>query len=170
MQRGMSLLGLTLASGVKYAGFTLGNLLTNKEQRGERWDKFLALQSSMLVEELGRLKGSIMKAGQMLSVYGEHFFPPEVNRILKTLQMQSRAVSWDEMAKVLVAQLGDEILSELHIDPEPLAAASMGQVYRATHKESGEVLAIKVQYPGVDKAIDSDLNTLNKISPIIPSI
>jgi predicted unusual protein kinase regulating ubiquinone biosynthesis (AarF/ABC1/UbiB family) len=166
VQRSMSLLGLTLSSGVKYAGFKIGSLLAGKEDSGERWDKFLAQQSHLLVDELGRLKGSIMKAGQMLSMYGEHFFPAEVNRILKSLQIQSRAVTWEEMHKVLRSQLGEEVLAELAIEPEAIAAASMGQVYRARLKSSGEVLAIKVQYPGVDKAIDSDLTTLKKILAI----
>ncbi len=161
--RGISLLGLTLSSGVKYAGFKLGTILAGKEENAGRWDKFLAEQSTKLVEELGQLKGSIMKAGQLLSVYGEHFFPVEVNRILKTLQAQSRTVSWEEMAKVLRQQLGEEKLAELLIEPQPIAAASMGQVYRATIIDSGEHIAIKVQYPGVDQAIDSDLNTLQKL-------
>jgi predicted unusual protein kinase regulating ubiquinone biosynthesis (AarF/ABC1/UbiB family) len=170
VQRSMSLLGFTVASGLNYAGFKLGSLLAGPEKNEERWDKFLAQQSTRLVAELGRLKGSIMKAGQMLSVYGEHFFPPEVNRILKTLQMNSRTVTWEEMAKVLRSQLGEELLGELSIDPVPIAAASMGQVYRATLKASGEILAIKVQYPGVDRAIDSDLKTLQKILSIFQLI
>ena len=113
-----------------------------------------------------------MKAGQMLSVYGEHFLPEEVNTILKKLQTDSTPIAWEQMHKVLVQQLGEEKLSLLEIKEEPIAAASMGQVYLATIKKTKQTLALKVQYPGVDKAIDSDLNALRKIllvSQILPS-
>lgn len=162
-KRGAALLNLTLASSAKLAVLKVGDLFTNPERRQERLGDFLRDQAHKIVEELGNLKGSIMKAGQMLSVYGEHFFPPEVNSILKSLQQESRPVDWDEMARMLRSQLGPELLEQLEIDPTPIAAASMGQVYRAVNKATGDVIALKVQYPGVDKAIDSDLQSLRTI-------
>ncbi len=163
LTRGLSLLNLTLSSGTRYAGLKVSDFFSSEEGKDQRLQEFLFEQASQLVEELGRLKGSIMKAGQMLSVYGEHFFPPQINQILKTLQSSTRPVVWEEMERALRTQLGDEKYALLEIEKEPVAAASMGQVYRAKIKETGEVLALKVQYPGVDKAINSDLSSLKTI-------
>lgn len=161
LSRGLSLLNLTLSSGTKYAGLKVSDLFSS-DGKDKRLQDFLLSQASELVEELGKLKGSIMKAGQMLSVYGEHFFPPQVNQVLKALQSNTRPVVWEEMEAVIRKQLGEKY-EELSIDSTPIAAASMGQVYKAIVKETGEVLALKVQYPGVDKAINSDLNSLRTI-------
>jgi predicted unusual protein kinase regulating ubiquinone biosynthesis (AarF/ABC1/UbiB family) len=102
-----------------------------------------------------------MKAGQMLSVYGEHFLPPEVNQVLKSLQSESIPVDGKEMRKVLVRQLGKETLSRLQVDPEPLRAASLGQVHKA--RAGSREFVLKIQYPGVDKAVDGDLKALRRI-------
>lgn len=166
LARSMSLFGLTVTSGAKFAGLKLGDMFRTQTERDQRFEQFLSEQASVLAEELGKLKGSIMKAGQMLSVYGEHFLPAEVNRVLKTLQSESRPVIWEEMEKVLTQQLGKEKLAKLEIDKKPIAAASMGQVYQAKETASGKMLALKVQYPGVDKAIDSDLKALRSILSI----
>jgi len=161
--RGMSLFNLTVTTGTRYAGLKFTDLFSSVEEREKRLQEFFLEQASFLVEELGRLKGSVMKAGQMLSVYGEHFFPPQINQILKSLQANTRPVVWEEMERTIRSQLGEEKFAKLEIEREPVAAASMGQVYKAKIKETGEVLALKVQYPGVDKAINSDLRSLKTI-------
>ncbi len=161
--RGMSLFNLTVATGTRLAGMKIADLVSSSEGKEKRLQDFLLSQASNLVEELGKLKGSIMKAGQMLSMYGEHFFPPQINQVLKALQSDSSPVVWEEMEKCIRTQLGPERFAQLDIDPVPIAAASMGQVYKAKVKASGELLALKVQYPGVDAAIDSDLRSLKTI-------
>lgn len=168
--RGMSLLNLAVSSTVKFAGKKVTDPFYSAENKENRLKEFLLDRASVLVKELEILKGSVMKAGQMLSVYGEHFFPPEVNSILKALQSDSRHVSWEEMQKVLHRQLGKDVVAKLHIQEIPIAAASMGQVYEGVYK--GKPVAIKVQYPGVDQAIDSDLKALKRIlslSKLIPN-
>ncbi|MBP6219212.1 MAG: AarF/ABC1/UbiB kinase family protein [Oligoflexales bacterium] len=170
--RGLSLLGWTLSSGAQYASMKLNEILASPQSKDLRLQNFMLGQAEKLVSELGKLKGSIMKAGQMLSVYGEHFFPAPVNDILKTLQSQSRPVVWEEMRKVLEKQLGPKKFKALDIDEVPIAAASMGQVYRTQIKGEPGVFAIKVQYPGVDKAIESDLSALKTVlslSHLLPS-
>lgn len=172
LSRGLSLLQLTVSSGSSLMGLKVGDLFSSKENRKKRFDTFLGKQVFQLVEELGQLKGSIMKAGQLLSVYGEHFLPPEINEILRSLQSKGRPVVWREMHRVLLQQLGEEKLQELEIDTTPIGAASLGQVYKARWKKNGVLLALKVQYPGVDQAIDSDLKALQKIlsfSQLLPS-
>lgn len=149
--------------GAQAATHAVGGLLSSAEKNEGRLRQLLASQAELLVNEFGRLKGTVMKAGQSLSVMGEYFLPPEVNRVLKTLQSDSPPVEWSEMAKILRKRLPPETLAQLEIDPEPVAAASLGQVHRATVKATGETLALKIQYPGVDKSIDSDLNSIRSI-------
>lgn len=159
--RGFSLAKMGLRAGTKAASYAIGNIFSEESsvRKTAQWME----QAAILTQELGNLKGTVMKAGQMLSVYGEHFLPKEVNQILKTLQSDSRSLEWAEIRKQIVKHLGKEKMAELEIEPEAYAAASMGQVHRADIKASGEKIVIKVQYPGVDKAIDSDLKALRRI-------
>ncbi|MEI7974004.1 MAG: AarF/ABC1/UbiB kinase family protein, partial [Bdellovibrio sp.] len=90
---------------------------------------------------------------------GEHFLPPEANELLKTLQSQSPPVAWGEIHRILSNAWGEK-LEEFEIDPQPVGSASLGQVHKAFHKPSQKWKAIKVQYPGVDLAIDTDLRAI----------
>lgn len=117
-------------------------------------------QLDYLVEELGQLKGTGMKVAQTLSVYGEQLLPKELNDLLKTLQQDSPPVDWQTMCQVLESELSTEILNELEIEEKSSAAASIGQVHKARVKSTGQLLALKIQYPGVDEAIDSDLKVI----------
>lgn len=161
--RSASLLGMTMKGGAKFAGLKIKNMFRDEKEKEANTYTFLSSQAEVLINELGKLKGSIMKAGQMLSIYGEHLFPEEINSILKKLQSDSLRLDWSQIEKVLVQQLGKDLLSKLEIDKSPIAAASMGQVYQAKAQGIPDLLAIKVQYPGVDKAIDSDLAALRRI-------
>lgn len=161
--RSLSLAKLGLNAGLKYTSAKLTN---------STFDELLNSQALLLTKELGQLKGSLMKAGQMLSMYGEHFFPPEVVRTLKTLQSDSPAIEWSHMLRHLENYLSAELLSELSINPESIGNASMGQVHLATIKSTGQKIALKIQYPNLEKAIDSDVSALKKIlsiSKILPS-
>ncbi|NUM89645.1 MAG: AarF/ABC1/UbiB kinase family protein [Bdellovibrionales bacterium] len=153
MERGLSLAKLGLQIGALAAVGRNGNNLLR--------------QAELLATELGKLKGSLMKAGQMLSVYGEHFFPPEVNAALKRLQSETPPLDWKEVEKVLTKSLGKERLARLDIEHEAFAAASLGQVHRARIHATGREVAIKVQYPGVDKAIRSDVATLRTLFSLL---
>jgi len=128
-------------------------------------------QIEAIVKELGQLKGSAMKVGQTLSMYGEHLLPKEVTEMLKTLQSNAAPLSWAPIAQVLQEELGAELLAELEVEPEALGAASIGQVHRARVKATGEELVLKVQYPGVSEAIASDLKLLKfflNMSELVP--
>lgn len=157
--RGFSLAKLGVQAGLGY----IGHKMKKASQNDDSWKTFLTQQSQLLGRELGELKGSLMKAGQMLSVYGEYFLPPEANTFLKKLQAESPPVDWIVMQKNLNQYLSLELLAELEIQTDSLACASMGQVHRARVKNTGEELAIKIQYPNVDKAISSDLKALKSI-------
>jgi predicted unusual protein kinase regulating ubiquinone biosynthesis (AarF/ABC1/UbiB family) len=170
----MAVLGMTVVSGAKLFGLKVGSILADDQQKGEKYGKFIADQVRFFADEFGKLKGSFMKVGQMISLYGEYYLPPEVNAILKTLQADSPPVKWQVMEKVITKQLGVGIFQDLEIDPVPCSAASMGQVYRARRKSDGVEIALKVQYPGVDAAIDTDLRaiqsllSLSKLVPVTP--
>lgn len=160
--RGFSLARLGVQAGAKAAGVGIANIFSSEAGQAIRKKAHLLEQAAMLARELGELKGSLMKAGQMLSVYGEHFLPAEVNLILKTLQSDSNPVEWKEMKAVLHRQIKDK-LDLLEIETEAMAAASLGQVHRARIKKTGEKIVLKIQYPGVDKAIDGDIKTLRRV-------
>lgn len=161
LSRSLSLAKVTMAAGAKAASHAMGELI---ERSGpDSRARLVSAQIELLARELGELKGSVMKVGQMLSMYGEHFLPPEANAFLKSLQSQSPPLEWTEMEKVLRRQLGPEKLALLDIDPRPLASASLGQVHRAVRRSDGRELALKIQYPGVDRAIDGDLQALRSL-------
>lgn len=161
--RSLSLAKLGLQAGAKAAGHAVGNVFGAAAEEKLRRQAYMVQQLGLLATELGKLKGSLMKAGQMLSVYGEHFLPPEANAVLKSLQSDSPPLEWKEIRKALVRQLGKERLALLEVDEVAYAAASLGQVHRARVIATGQEIVLKVQYPGVDDAVDGDLKALRKI-------
>ncbi|MCE3011193.1 MAG: AarF/ABC1/UbiB kinase family protein, partial [Proteobacteria bacterium] len=166
MSRSLSVAKMTLSTGTSLAGHTLSTLFKNDTEKSTLWQKFLQNQAKDLTNELGELKGSLMKAGQMLSMYGEHFLPPEANQVLKALQFQSPPLQWAAIEPILIAELGDK-LNDLEIEVESIGSASLGQVHRARIKATDEQIVLKVQYPGVDKAIDSDLRAIKSLLGIL---
>ncbi|WII71575.1 AarF/ABC1/UbiB kinase family protein [Bdellovibrio sp. 22V] len=161
--RSMSIAKLTLQAGANLAQHSVASALKNKEEREQNWKKLLQNQASIISSELGELKGSLMKAGQMLSMYGEHFLPPEANQLLKSLQNDSPPLTWEAIEPTLKKHLSPEKLAQLEIEREALASASMGQVHRARIKTTGESIVLKIQYPNVDRAIDSDLRAIRTL-------
>lgn len=161
--RSMSLTKLAVQSSAHLAYTGIKGAFTDKGGRDENFKALLNVQAKLLTHELGRLKGSLMKVGQMLALYGEHFLPEEVVNQLKSLNEQSPPVEWKEIERLLKQRLLPDILTELTIDTKPLAAASMGQVHKATIKATSESVAVKIQYPGVDEAVDSDVRALRSI-------
>jgi predicted unusual protein kinase regulating ubiquinone biosynthesis (AarF/ABC1/UbiB family) len=174
LSRSLKIAQLGVSAGAQLAGTKFGNLFGSQERADQRLQELLVSQVGKLASELGRLKGSLMKAGQMLSVYGEHWLPPEVNAALKTLQSQSPPMEWSALEPQVRRALGEK-MDLLEIDPEPIGAASLGQVHRARiregHPDAGQWIALKVQYPGVEDAIEGDLKairTLFQVTKILP--
>ncbi len=147
-------------------GHNLTTLFANADSKDQKWQKLLASQAQKLSKELGQLKGSLMKAGQAISMYGELFLPPEANEFLKTLQSKSPPLQFSEIEKILKAELGEK-MNELEIDPVAVGSASLGQVHKAKIKATGEMIALKVQYPGVAEAIDSDLKSIRSLLSVM---
>ncbi len=170
LDRRLSMAKTSLNIGKRWASNSLGGLLVDKQTRELRKQAFMQEQSQYLVEELGKLKGSVVKIGQMMALYSEHLLPPEVTKALHTLNDNTATLSWHIMQPVIAQQLGSKI-NDLQIDPIPIGTASLAQVHKATIKQTGEQVVLKVQYPGVADAIDSDLNMftqLLKVSNTVP--
>ena len=109
-------------------------------------------------DRLGELKGLAMKVGQMLS-YLDHAVPPAARAALATLQDNSTRMAAPVIAQVVLEELGQTPRQLFaHWEPLPMAAASIGQVHRARLRDGSDV-AIKVQYPGVARAIQADLRS-----------
>ncbi|MGP4864202.1 ABC1 kinase family protein [Psychrobacter sp. T6-5] len=168
--RRMSIAKTSLNIGRRWAGNSVSGMFLNKEARTARNQAFMEAQASYLASELGKLKGSVVKIGQMLAIYGEHILPPEITRALQTLNDDTATLTWPTIEQTLRQLLGEK-LNELDIDPVPIGTASLAQVHRATVLATGEQVVLKIQYPGVADAINSDLalfKRLLKVSNIVP--
>ena len=160
LERRFSMARASLMAGARYATLTAGTFFSPSESRAERRKRILSRQAQELVRELGSLKGSVVKVGQMMALFGEHFLPDEVTEALHTLENQTTALDWPAIEQELRRELGELKLAELEIEREPLGAASLGQVHKAVRKRDGLELCLKVQYPGVADAIDSDMRAI----------
>jgi aarF domain-containing kinase len=115
-----------------------------------------------LVAKLSRMRGAALKLGQMMSFQDSKVLPPAINKVLQRVQDSADYMPPSQRDKVLSRNLGTEwrdLFSSF--EEKPFAAASIGQVHRATLKSNGKDVAVKIQYPGVRNSIDSDLNNLS---------
>lgn len=158
--RSLSLAKISVSAGAKAAQYGLGGLFRDKAQQIEAGKKLLEEQVRYLTKEARELKGAFAKVGQVLSTYGESFLPPEVNSILKSLQSQIEPLPLASIERIVETRLGAERARTLQLDPTPLGAASLGQVHRARIIGTGKEIAVKVRYPGIEKAIDADLRLI----------
>lgn len=163
LERSIALTRLGVGAGAKIMAHSVANIFRGEISRDSANREFYERQAQILADELGKLKGSVMKAGQMLSLYGQYFLPEEAVVVLSQLQDDTPPVAWNVVAPVLERSIGRNRLRELDIDTEAMAAASLGQVHRARRKRDGLELCVKIQYPGVADAIESDLRTLSRL-------
>jgi predicted unusual protein kinase regulating ubiquinone biosynthesis (AarF/ABC1/UbiB family) len=163
LERNIALTKLGLGAGSRIVAHSIANVFRGQISRSEADREFYARQAQVLADELGQLKGSVMKAGQMLSLYGQYFLPEEAVTVLSQLQDDTPAVAWKVVAPVLERAIGRARLAELDVDQTPMAAASLGQAHRARRKRDGLELVVKIQYPGVADAIESDIRTLSRL-------
>lgn len=126
-----------------------------------------------MLKTLGEMKGLPLKLGQMAS-YIDGLAPPgyeeKFQKTLKKLQAKAPPLSPEAAVKVVTEDLGahpTEIFDAWEADP--FAAASIGQVHKATTK-GGERVAVKVQYPGIDKAIENDLKSISMLESMIAPV
>ncbi len=130
--------------------------------------------AEQIVAALGTMKGAAMKLGQVLSFLDVGLVPEEhreeFQKKLGALRDAAPKVRFSDMRKVIESELGEK-LKEIFasFDEDPIAAASIGQVYRA-RLHDGRDVAVKVQYPGVAQAVRADMQNLGMILRIMKRI
>ena len=121
---------------------------------------------------LAELRGAAMKLGQLASLHGDDLLPPELSEVLAGLRNRADFMPMSQLESVLQNEIGSDWRRRvLELDPEPLAAASIGQVHSALDTKGNEIV-LKVQYPGVALSIDSDVDNLASLlrwSGMIPA-
>jgi predicted unusual protein kinase regulating ubiquinone biosynthesis (AarF/ABC1/UbiB family) len=132
--------------------------------RGEAGDLGASLltgpNARRLAARLGRLRGAAMKIGQLVSLQGDDVLPPEFAQALAVLRAQATPMPRQQLRGVLGREYGKGWEQRFSaFDHEPVAAASIGQVHRATALD-GRDLALKIQYPGVARSIASDVDNV----------
>ncbi len=157
---------------VKQMGTRAANTVRSDEAGRAAMERRQFEAAEQLVTVLGTMKGAAMKLGQVLSFLDVGLVPEEYREEfqvkLAALRDAAPKVAFKDMKKVIEADLGDklsEIFSEF--DEDAIAAASIGQVYRATLREDGREVAVKVQYPGVNAAVRADMQNLGMIMRVV---
>jgi len=163
LRRGFHLgkLGFNLVG--SYLGYQAQNVFLGEAERPLRQARFQRRVSQRAREELGNLKGPAMKLGQLLSM-GGGILSPEALEELMNLQMRAPGMHASLARAQFKSTLGkypEELFREF--DPEPFAAASLGQVHRGITR-NGEKVAIKIQYPAIRTAIENDFKLLRALT------
>lgn len=114
-----------------------------------------------LFEGLSELKGPAMKLAQIMSQWDD-LLPPDLANELARLQRQAEPMPWPRIREALVLQYGDINTYFSDIEERPFASASMGQVHKAVTL-AGEIVVLKVQYPGLADVLESDLKQVKRI-------
>ena len=162
----------------RLAGGVAGGMLAEGARRlasGERpsmRDMLLTPgNAERVADRLSHLRGAAMKLGQMISLDSGDMLPPELGDILARLRERAHHMPPQQLQRVLAAEWGTDWRTRfVRFDARPIAAASIGQVHRATTRD-GRDLAIKIQYPGVRESIDADVDnvaTLLRVSGLLP--
>ena len=142
---------------MRYVVMRLRGRRGDLERRRELDDHFRIRTATDVAAELGQMKGVVMKAGQLMSVLADGL-PDEARSALASLQSQADPMAPSLAAAVVREELGaDPEVCFLDWEPEPVAAASIGQVHRGVLHD-GRRVAVKVQYPGAAEAIGADLD------------
>ena len=155
-RRFMKLATMTASIANKTVSNSIKNFNADEEQKNASRSKLFQDIGLQIANTLGEMKGAVMKVGQIASQYKD-IFPPEVARAISKLQRQAPAMPFPEIKMQVEKELGKP-LEQLfqHFDEQPCAAASIGQVHKAILPD-GQQVVVKVQYPGVDEACESDL-------------
>jgi predicted unusual protein kinase regulating ubiquinone biosynthesis (AarF/ABC1/UbiB family) len=121
--------------------------------------------AAQLAAALGGLKGPLMKVAQLISTIPDAI-PPEYAAELAQLQSQAPAMGWPFVRRRMAAELGPDWRAKfLTFGEQAAAAASLGQVHKAQSLD-GRTLAVKLQYPEMQSAVEADLNQLRAVMSI----
>ena len=138
-----------------YRGGVTAEQRARRQQQRARW----------LTAELLSLGSAFIKLGQLLSARPD-ILPAGWVAELAALQDSVPAVSFDQVQTVLERELGQRCAEVIDLDPEPLGAASLAQVHRASLR-SGRQVVLKVQRPGLDRLFRLDLEVMQQVAAVL---
>jgi predicted unusual protein kinase regulating ubiquinone biosynthesis (AarF/ABC1/UbiB family) len=163
---------LAATEAMKQFGTRAANVTRNEQGAEEALARRQLQTAKQIVAALGTMKGAAMKLGQVMSFLDVGLVPEEhreeFQAELAKLRDAAPTVSFKQMRKVIEDDLEEPISKVFEeFDEEPIAAASIGQVYRARLAEDGREVAVKVQYPGVAAAVRADMQNLDMIMRLL---
>jgi predicted unusual protein kinase regulating ubiquinone biosynthesis (AarF/ABC1/UbiB family) len=163
--------GLVTGQGLRWAGMRTANRVRTPERADAAQSERTAALVHQLVEQLGQMRGAAMKVGQMISMVEFSGLPEEeqdeLQRKLAALRDDVPPVPFADLEKLMRKEFGGplgRVFSEF--DERAFAAASIGQVHRATTVEGDEVV-VKIQYPGIAEAVETDLRNAMLLLPLV---
>ncbi len=165
---------LVAGQSARIAGGRALDSVRSDEARDRAQSERITKVIEQVVVQLGQMKGAAMKVGQVLSTVD---FPGMAEEDRERIRLQladlrdnAPRVPFKDLEKLMAKEWGEPVGRVLaDIDPEALAAASIGQVHRARTLD-GEDVAVKIQYPGIAEAVDVDLRNLRMIMPLLGRI
>lgn len=155
--------------GLAHAGTSARKIFASTERREELSRAREIKTAQQVADELGNMKGALMKLGQMAS-YLDDGLPEPLRLALSQLQSQAPPMSVELVRQEVERELGAPIEKMFAaFDEDPIAAASIGQVHRAILRtpDGEKAVAVKVQYPGVAEAIDADIKTADLLGTLL---
>ncbi|MFL5837116.1 MAG: ABC1 kinase family protein [Solirubrobacteraceae bacterium] len=166
--------GLVTGQGLRWAGMRTANRMRSPERAAAAQSERTAALVQQLVDRLGQMRGAAMKVGQMISMVDLDGLPEdeqdELRRRLAALRDDVPPVPFADLEKLMRQEFGgpmQRVFSDF--DERAFAAASIGQVHRATTVE-GDDVAVKIQYPGVAEAVETDLRNAMLLLPLVKRI
>jgi predicted unusual protein kinase regulating ubiquinone biosynthesis (AarF/ABC1/UbiB family) len=163
--------GLVTGQGLRWAGMRTANRVRTPERADAAQSERTAAVVHQLVEQLGQMRGAAMKVGQMISMVEFSGLPEEeqdeLQRKLAALRDDVPPVPFADLEKLMRKEFGgplQRVFSEF--DERAFAAASIGQVHRATTVDGDEVV-VKIQYPGIAEAVETDLRNAMLLLPLV---
>jgi predicted unusual protein kinase regulating ubiquinone biosynthesis (AarF/ABC1/UbiB family) len=166
--------GLAAGQAARHLGTRAANLTRSEQSSQAALERRNLEAAEQIVAALGTMKGAAMKLGQVMSFLDVGLVPEEhrdeFQRKLGALRDAAPKVRFADMRKVMESELEASLEEAFELfDPDPIAAASIGQVYRA-RLHDGRDVAVKVQYPGVAQAVRADMQNLGMILRLMKRI
>src|SRR5215218_2375334 len=171
ISRSTRLGGLVAGQSARWVGTRAANVLRSPERADAATGERAAALARELVEQLGQMRGAAMKVGQVLSTIDFTALPEgereQFKQTLAALRDDVPPLPFKQVEKLLREELGERPATVFaSFEEEAFAAASIGQVHRAVTRD-GRAVAVKVQYPGVAEAVDTDLRNLTLLLPLV---
>src|ERR671916_3348568 len=171
LSRSACLGGLVAGQSARWVGTRAANVVRSPERADAATGERAAALARELVEQLGQMRGAAMKVGQVLSTIDFTALPEDERENFKQTLARLRddvpPLPFRQLEKLLREELGAKpsaVFAEF--EEEAFAAASIGQVHRAVTLEGRDV-AVKVQYPGIAEAVETDLRNMGILMPLV---